>query len=190
MIITKDIETKEIKFVKQLYTFNIIVQYSELYNNIDRRMFDIHCAIRKGLCRTSLCNISSVALEMSPCEKCLSLSCILTAFFLLFVMLTKKMKKILGFMEIYCSLPALWNVKSKDYSNKIKKNEQYDQLLGKYQKKLPEAETQNTINNLTSSASSITIKRSSISLNISISYEIKTATTVLENNIVLSRDVP
>jgi hypothetical protein len=37
---------------------------------------------------------------------------------------------ILDFIEVYRSLPALWNVKSKNYSNRIKKP--YEHLLRKY----------------------------------------------------------
>ena len=39
---------------------------------------------------------------------------------------------ILEYIEVYRSLPALWNVNSKDYSNRIKKKEQYEHLLRKY----------------------------------------------------------
>jgi hypothetical protein len=41
-------------------------------------------------------------------------------------------KLILECIEVYHSLPALWNVKSKDYSNRMKKHEKYEQLLRKY----------------------------------------------------------
>jgi len=41
-------------------------------------------------------------------------------------------KFILACNEVYNSLPALWNIKSKDYSIRMKKNEQYEQLLRKY----------------------------------------------------------
>lgn len=47
---------------------------------------------------------------------------------------------ILECIEVYKNLPALWNVKSKDYSNRQKKNEQYEQLLRKYREKYPEAD--------------------------------------------------
>lgn len=49
-------------------------------------------------------------------------------------------KFILECIEVYRSLPALWNVKIKDYSNRIKKNEQYDQLLRKYREYYPDAD--------------------------------------------------
>lgn len=40
-------------------------------------------------------------------------------------------KFIIECIEMYHSLPALWNVKSKDYRNRVIKNEQYEQLLVK-----------------------------------------------------------
>ncbi|XP_055844806.1 uncharacterized protein LOC129911143 isoform X3 [Episyrphus balteatus] len=46
---------------------------------------------------------------------------------------------ILEFIQVYRSLPALWNVKSRDYSNRNLKNEQYETLLKKYNEKYPEA---------------------------------------------------
>lgn len=46
---------------------------------------------------------------------------------------------ILEFVEVYRSLPALWNVKGKEYSNRNIKNEQYEILLAKYKEKYPEA---------------------------------------------------
>ena len=39
---------------------------------------------------------------------------------------------IIEFIEVYHSLPALWDVQSKDHSNRDKKGEQYDVLLEKY----------------------------------------------------------
>nr|CAI5860557.1 unnamed protein product [Callosobruchus analis] len=45
-------------------------------------------------------------------------------------------------LGVYRSLPALWGVKSRDYSNRIKKNEQYEELLRKYKGKYPDAEKQ------------------------------------------------
>ena len=45
-------------------------------------------------------------------------------------------KFILECIEVYHSLPALWNVKSKDYSNRIKKKEQYEHLLRNFRKGL------------------------------------------------------
>ena len=47
---------------------------------------------------------------------------------------------ILECIEVYHSLPALWNVKSKDYSNRMKKNEQYEHLLRKYRERFPDAD--------------------------------------------------
>ncbi|KAF5270691.1 hypothetical protein FQA39_LY01429 [Lamprigera yunnana] len=49
-------------------------------------------------------------------------------------------KFILECIEVYHSLPALWNIKSKDYSNRIKKNEQYNNLLRKYREYYPDAD--------------------------------------------------
>lgn len=39
---------------------------------------------------------------------------------------------LIEFIELYRSYPCLWHVKSADYSNKIKKNEAYAVLVGKY----------------------------------------------------------
>lgn len=47
---------------------------------------------------------------------------------------------ILACIKLYHSLPALWNNKCKDYSNRIIKNEQYDLLLRKYKENYPEAD--------------------------------------------------
>lgn len=47
---------------------------------------------------------------------------------------------ILEFIEVYRSLPALWQIKSKDYSNRNVKNSQYSILLEKYKEKFPNAE--------------------------------------------------
>ncbi|KAF5294809.1 hypothetical protein FQA39_LY00293 [Lamprigera yunnana] len=49
-------------------------------------------------------------------------------------------KFILECIEVYHSLPALWNIKSKDYSNRMKKNEQYNNLLRKYREYYPDAD--------------------------------------------------
>ncbi|KAF5285415.1 hypothetical protein FQA39_LY16669 [Lamprigera yunnana] len=49
-------------------------------------------------------------------------------------------KFILECIEVYHSLPALWNIKSKDYSNRIKKTEQYNNLLRKYREYYPDAD--------------------------------------------------
>ena len=49
-------------------------------------------------------------------------------------------KFILECIEIYHSLPALWNVNSKDYSNRIKEKEQYEHLLRKYRERFQNAD--------------------------------------------------
>ncbi|KAF5297809.1 hypothetical protein FQA39_LY11958 [Lamprigera yunnana] len=49
-------------------------------------------------------------------------------------------KFILECIEVYHSLPDLWNIKSKDYSNRIKKTEQYNNLLRKYREYYPDAD--------------------------------------------------
>jgi len=50
-------------------------------------------------------------------------------------------KFILECIEVYHSLPALWNVKSKDYSSRMKKKkEQYEHLLRKYTERFPDAD--------------------------------------------------
>ena len=43
------------------------------------------------------------------------------------------------FIEVYHSLPALWDVKNKDYTNRVKKVEHYDVLLEKYREQHPDA---------------------------------------------------
>ncbi|KAG8318306.1 hypothetical protein J6590_006622 [Homalodisca vitripennis] len=53
---------------------------------------------------------------------------------------TDKRKFLLEVIEVYRSLPALWDNKCKDYSNRIKKNEQYDELLQKYNERYPGAD--------------------------------------------------
>lgn len=49
-------------------------------------------------------------------------------------------KFILECIELYRTLQALWNVKCKEYSNRMKKNEQYEQLLHKYREYYSEAD--------------------------------------------------
>ncbi|KAK9680076.1 Alcohol dehydrogenase transcription factor Myb/SANT-like [Popillia japonica] len=49
-------------------------------------------------------------------------------------------KFIVECIELYETLPALWNIKNKDYSNRIKKNEQYELLLRKYKERYPDAD--------------------------------------------------
>jgi hypothetical protein len=43
------------------------------------------------------------------------------------------------FIEIYREQPCLWQVKSKDYSNKNKKNASYELLLNKLREVQPDA---------------------------------------------------
>jgi hypothetical protein len=50
-----------------------------------------------------------------------------------------KRKFILECIKVYHSLPALWNIKSKDYRNNNKK-EQYEHLLRKYRERFPDAD--------------------------------------------------
>ncbi|XP_024086400.1 uncharacterized protein LOC106672679 [Cimex lectularius] len=59
-------------------------------------------------------------------------------------------KFILECIELYRSLPALWNVKCKDYNNRIKKNEQYEHLLRKYREKYPVADKSQLVKKLNS----------------------------------------
>jgi hypothetical protein len=40
-------------------------------------------------------------------------------------------KLLLEFIEQYCSLPCLWKIKSREYSDRIKKDKAYGQLLAK-----------------------------------------------------------
>jgi hypothetical protein len=51
-----------------------------------------------------------------------------------------KTKFILECIEVYHSLPALWIVKSKNYSNKMEKNEQCEHLPRKYIERCPDAD--------------------------------------------------
>ena len=62
-------------------------------------------------------------------------------------MADKKAKKefIVEFIEVYRFLPALWDVKCKDYSNRAKKGEQYDVLIEKYRENYPDAEKQEVV---------------------------------------------
>lgn len=46
---------------------------------------------------------------------------------------------LLEFIELYRGLPALWQVKSKDYTNRTKKAEAYDLLIEKYKELEPNA---------------------------------------------------
>lgn len=58
------------------------------------------------------------------------------------------------FIEIYRQNTCLWDVKSKDYSNKIKRNASYDILLKKYKELFPEGTLDNMkkkINNIRTS---------------------------------------
>lgn len=46
---------------------------------------------------------------------------------------------ILDCIHLYRELPALWNIKSKDYHDRDKKNTAYDTLLVKYKEMFPDA---------------------------------------------------
>lgn len=67
-------------------------------------------------------------------------------------MADKKAEKefIVEFIEVYRSLPALWDVKCKDYSNRAKKGEQYDVLIEKYRENYPDAEKQEVVKKINS----------------------------------------
>jgi hypothetical protein len=55
-------------------------------------------------------------------------------------------KFILECIEVYHSLTALWNVKSKDSSNRMKRKiEQYVHLLRKYRERFPDADKNQSI---------------------------------------------
>lgn len=56
----------------------------------------------------------------------------------------------LEFMEVYHSLPALWDIKCKDCTNRGKKNEQYDVLIEKYRENFPDADKQEVIKKVNS----------------------------------------
>lgn len=64
----------------------------------------------------------------------------------------KKAEKefIVEFIEVYRGLPALWDVKCKDYSNRVKKGEQYDVLIEKYRERYPDAEKQEVVKKINS----------------------------------------
>lgn len=51
---------------------------------------------------------------------------------------------------MYRSLPALWDVKCKDYTNRGKKKEQYDVLIKKYREYIPNADKQDVIKKINS----------------------------------------
>ena len=40
-------------------------------------------------------------------------------------------KFLLEFIELYCSFPCVWKIKSREYSDRIKKDKAYEQLLTK-----------------------------------------------------------
>jgi hypothetical protein len=61
-----------------------------------------------------------------------------------------KRKFILECIEVYHSLPALWIVKSKKYSNRMEKNEQCERLLRKYIERFPDADKNQLIKKLNS----------------------------------------
>lgn len=48
-------------------------------------------------------------------------------------------------IEVYHELPALWEIKNKDYRNRGKKCEQYDILIEKYRKEYPNADKRKVI---------------------------------------------
>ena len=54
------------------------------------------------------------------------------------------------FIEVYHGLPALWNVKSKDYSKFDKKGEQYDVLIEKYHEKYSDADKPDVVKKINS----------------------------------------
>lgn len=54
------------------------------------------------------------------------------------------------FIEVYRSLPALWDAKCKDYTNRTRKGEQYDVLLEKYREKYPDAEKPDVVKKINS----------------------------------------
>lgn len=64
----------------------------------------------------------------------------------------KKAEKefIAEFIEVYRGLPALWDVKCKDYTNRAKKGKQYDVLIEKYREKYPDAEKQEVVKKVNS----------------------------------------
>jgi hypothetical protein len=105
---------------------------------VNQKWFDIYCAIWKIFYRlwAALRNIASVSVESSCNERPREG----------IIMATKPKQDertfILERIEVYHSLPALGNVKSKDYSNRIKKNEQYQHLLRKYieRERVPDAD--------------------------------------------------
>jgi uncharacterized protein YfbU (UPF0304 family) len=84
---------------------------------VNQKWFEFYCAIWKILPRlwAALRNIASVSLERSCSERLRELM----------IMATKAKEDernfILECIEVYHSLSALWNVKSKDYSNRMKK---------------------------------------------------------------------
>lgn len=47
---------------------------------------------------------------------------------------------ILEFIEVYRSLPALWDIRSKEYANRDIKNSQYSTLLSKYKEFYPDCD--------------------------------------------------
>ena len=57
---------------------------------------------------------------------------------------------ILEFIEVYRNLPALWQVKSKSYTNRIEKNAQYKILLNKYKEHFPNAEIKDVVQKINS----------------------------------------
>ncbi|CAK1541654.1 unnamed protein product [Leptosia nina] len=57
---------------------------------------------------------------------------------------------ICDFIEVYRGLPALWDAKCKEYTNRTRKGEQYDVLLEKYREKFPDAEKPDVVKKINS----------------------------------------
>ncbi|XP_055910353.1 uncharacterized protein LOC129944732 [Eupeodes corollae] len=59
-------------------------------------------------------------------------------------------KFIVELIEVYETLPALWNVKCKEYSNRNLKSDQYENMLAKYRERYPDADKAQLIQKLNS----------------------------------------
>ena len=70
---------------------------------------------------------------------------------------------ILEVLDIYKSLPVLWKIKSNDYSNRMKKDLAYEQLLEKYREKNPNA-TVDDLNGTSANGSARVISTSTSSI--------------------------
>ncbi|KAF5299657.1 hypothetical protein FQA39_LY11452 [Lamprigera yunnana] len=53
-------------------------------------------------------------------------------------------------IRVYRGLPAPWDVKCKDYSNRAKMGDHYDMLIGKYREKYPNSEKQEVVKKIIS----------------------------------------